>query len=45
VPGESRTLTALLPENAGAVPAIEIEGWNVAPETITPSATVASQQE
>ena len=41
-PGESRTLTALLPENAAAAPAatvVQLEGWNVAPQTITPSAT------
>jgi exo-1,4-beta-D-glucosaminidase len=45
VPGESRTLTALLPENAGAAPEIQIEGWNVAPETITPVVAVASAKE
>jgi exo-1,4-beta-D-glucosaminidase len=45
VPGESRTLTALLPENAGAAPALQIEGWNVAAETITPSATAAGAKE
>jgi len=35
-PGESRTLTALLPENADAAPIVQLEGWNVAPQTITP---------
>jgi len=34
-PGESRTLTALLPENTFA-PAVQIEGWNVAAQTIAP---------
>jgi exo-1,4-beta-D-glucosaminidase len=42
VPGESRTLTAMLPEDAGAAPVVQIEGWNVAAETITPTSTVAS---
>jgi exo-1,4-beta-D-glucosaminidase len=31
VPGEKRTLTALLPENAPANVSVELEGWNVAP--------------
>jgi exo-1,4-beta-D-glucosaminidase len=40
-PGESRTLTALLPENAGdaavvQTPVVQIEGWNVSPQTVTP---------
>jgi len=35
-PGESRTLTALLPENAVATPVLQIEGWNVAAQTLTP---------
>ena len=43
VPGESRTLTALLPENADTASIIQIEGWNIAPETITPVATVAAR--
>jgi exo-1,4-beta-D-glucosaminidase len=42
-PGESRTLTALLPETASAAPIVQLEGWNVTPETITPTATVAAQ--
>jgi exo-1,4-beta-D-glucosaminidase len=40
-PGESRTLTALLPENAAA-PIVQIEGWNVASDTITPTAAAAA---
>jgi exo-1,4-beta-D-glucosaminidase len=43
-PGESRTLIALLPENAIAAPIVRLEGWNFAPESITPAATVAAQQ-
>jgi len=33
-PGESRVLTALLPEKADFAPVIQIEGWNTEPETI-----------
>jgi exo-1,4-beta-D-glucosaminidase len=40
-PGESVTLTAQLPEDAPANPAIHIEGWNVTPVTITPQAAPA----
>ena len=36
-PGETRTLTASLPENDGATPEVRVDGWNVAPETLTPS--------
>jgi exo-1,4-beta-D-glucosaminidase len=43
VPGEQRTLTALLPENAGSAPIVQLEGWNTAPETITPTAAVAAR--
>jgi exo-1,4-beta-D-glucosaminidase len=43
VPGESRTLTALMPDNAPADSVVQIEGWNIAPETITPKAAVAAQ--
>jgi len=35
-PGESRTLTALLPESAGDAPVVQLDGWNVVAETITP---------
>ena len=41
-PGESTTLTALLPESETGIPTIQIEGWNVAPVTITPTAAVAA---
>jgi exo-1,4-beta-D-glucosaminidase len=36
-PGESTTLTALLPENAPADPLVEIDGWNIAAQTIAPA--------
>jgi len=36
-PGESTTLTALLPENAPAQTVVEIDGWNIAAQTITPA--------
>ena len=44
-PGESRTLTATLPETADRGTKVEIEGWNVAPQEITPEAGKASYQE
>jgi exo-1,4-beta-D-glucosaminidase len=37
-PGESRTLTALLPENAPADAVVHVDGWNIAPATLTPGA-------
>jgi exo-1,4-beta-D-glucosaminidase len=36
VPGESRTLTGLLPQNSASPQVVEIEGWNIASVTITP---------
>lgn len=41
-PGESRTLTALLPENAERRLIVQIEGWNIAPQTITPTVAIAA---
>lgn len=41
-PGESTTLTGLLPENAPAAPTIQIEGWNIAPATLTAGAATPS---
>ncbi|WP_263351644.1 glycoside hydrolase family 2 protein [Acidicapsa acidisoli] len=38
-PGESRTLTALLPDSVSVQPVVQLEGWNIAPQTITPSST------
>jgi exo-1,4-beta-D-glucosaminidase len=43
LPGESRTLTALLPDNAPADFVVQIEGWNIASQTITPTAANAAQ--
>jgi exo-1,4-beta-D-glucosaminidase len=40
-PGESRTLTALLPDDAVATPVVQLEGWNVAAQSLTP--TVAAK--
>ena len=42
-PGESSTLTALLPEGEAGAPSIQIEGWNIAPVTITPTVAVAAR--
>jgi len=36
-PGESTELTAKLPDNISADTLIQVEGWNVAPVTVTPS--------
>jgi exo-1,4-beta-D-glucosaminidase len=41
VPGESRTLTALLPDSAPGDTIVQIGGWNIASETITPAAVIA----
>jgi exo-1,4-beta-D-glucosaminidase len=41
-PGESTTLTALLPEGESGAPVVQIEGWNVAPVTLTPTTEVAA---
>ena len=41
-PGESTTLTALLPESADGVPAVQIEGWNIASVNIAPTAVAAA---
>ena len=41
-PGESTTLTALLPEGADGVPAVQIEGWNIASVSIAPTAVAAA---
>jgi exo-1,4-beta-D-glucosaminidase len=41
-PGESRTLTAILPEGADGGAIVEVEGWNVAAVTLTPTAASSS---
>jgi exo-1,4-beta-D-glucosaminidase len=35
-PGEATTLTAELPESAPGAPVVQVEGWNIQPQTITP---------
>jgi len=42
VPDESRTLTALLPDGAADDSIVQIDGWNIASETITPTAASAA---
>jgi len=43
-PGESTTLTALLPANSTATPVIHLDGWNVEAMTLTPkSATTVTK--
>ena len=37
IPGESRTLTALLPDDASGPLVVQIEGWNVAAQSLTPA--------
>jgi exo-1,4-beta-D-glucosaminidase len=37
IPGESITLTARLPGNAPATPTVLVQGWNVAPVSLTPN--------
>ena len=40
-PGETTTLTAQLPEGETATPVVQVEGWNVAPVSLTPTIAVA----
>jgi exo-1,4-beta-D-glucosaminidase len=44
VPGEARTLTALLPEGATDAAIVKIEGWNVAAQTLTPTAAASAHE-
>jgi exo-1,4-beta-D-glucosaminidase len=41
-PGESTTLRAQLPDPITANPVVLVDGWNVAPVTLTPTTAVAS---
>jgi exo-1,4-beta-D-glucosaminidase len=43
IPGESTTLTAILPEGESQMPRVQIEGWNVAPGSIAPTVTAAAR--
>ena len=36
-PGESTVLTAVLPADAGEGPVVQVDGWNIAPHTLTPT--------
>jgi exo-1,4-beta-D-glucosaminidase len=42
-PGESTVLTAQLPEGENTTPTIQLEGWNVAPISLTPTTAVAAR--
>ena len=42
-PGESTTLTAQLPDSGNNTPTVQIDGWNVAPISLTPTAAVAAR--
>ena len=42
-PGESTTLTAKLPAGDSSIPVIQVDGWNVAPITLTPTTAVAAR--
>jgi exo-1,4-beta-D-glucosaminidase len=42
-PGETTTLTAVLPDSPSNLPTIHVEGWNVAAATVTPTAAVAAR--
>ena len=42
-PGESTTLTALLPEGETETPAVIVDGWNISAQTLTPTTAVASR--
>lgn len=44
VPGETRTLTALLPEGATGPVSLKIEGWNAAAQTLTPTAAASAHE-
>jgi exo-1,4-beta-D-glucosaminidase len=42
-PGESTILTAQLPEGESASPVVQVDGWNVAPISLTPTNAVAAR--
>jgi exo-1,4-beta-D-glucosaminidase len=44
IPGESRTLTALLPETFAGEPVVQIDGWNIAQEIIQPITAITTQK-
>lgn len=42
LPGETRTLTAVLPQDAPQAVTVKVDGWNVAAKTLTPRAGASS---
>ena len=42
-PGESTTLTAQLPAGDSSTPTVQVDGWNVAPISLTPTTAVAAR--
>jgi exo-1,4-beta-D-glucosaminidase len=42
-PGESTTLTAMLPQDAPADPVVKLDGWNIEPVTIHPQTSTAAR--
>jgi len=42
-PGETTVLTAKLPEGDNIIPTVKIDGWNVAPISLTPTTAVAAR--
>ena len=42
-PGESTTLTAQLPAGDSSTPVVQVDGWNVAPVSLTPVTAVAAR--
>ena len=44
-PGESRTLTAQLPASLDNLPVVQLEGWNVLPQTIGPTVSNGKSQQ
>ena len=43
VPGEKRTLTALLPGDSSDLPTVEIDSWNAGSQDVTPSVVSAAR--
>jgi exo-1,4-beta-D-glucosaminidase len=42
-PGESTILTAQLPAGDTSTPTVQLDGWNVAPISLTPTTAVAAR--
>jgi len=41
-PGETTTLTARLPDTENSTPVVQIDGWNLAPISLTPTSDIAA---